>query len=344
MKDSSRRTTVIGRPRSLAIVALTAMVISVGAYTGGSIYHSDIAARSSSPVGTEMSFERSAAGVVLKGIYTDPTQSALVVRLSVNSTDNSKLPANGSDYRVFINSPALPTGTQEMDILFGRLSTDGDLFLVIPKPNQEVYSVYIMNNKYLASAGQILDQAGQVTENSPVDIASENVVEQSISKSLSEYQYNPDAGTSIGTIAVPDNISDVIAFRVTLDPAFKKDEYKPIVVDTELLSADGKFNFEGMFDKLFKESAYNELSGQHRQLLDLEKQLISSKSEYEARLVANPGDTDAQDALDETKSAITELTIKKTEIAAQMNKYESLEYSSTTFSNLQTKAKVIQAD
>lgn len=344
MKDSSRRTTVISRPRAIAISALTAIILSAGAYTGGVIHHNGIAAQSSSPIGTEMGFKRSNAAVTLKGIYTDPEQSALVIRIGVNSQDNSKLPANGSDYRVFINSPAIPKGTQEMDVLFGRLSTDGDLFLVIPKPNQDVYSVYIMNNKYLASSQQVLEQADQVTANSPTNLGvSDASVEQSISKSLSSYEYTPDAG-STGLITVDDNVADMIAFRVTLDPAFKKKEYQPTVVDTQLLSDDGQFNFEGMFDKLFKESAYNELSAQHQQLIELEKQLISTKSEYESRLASNPGDSDAARALEDTNRAIKRLNSDKAEIAAQMNVYESLEYSSTTFSNLQTKAKVVNPE
>lgn len=333
--DSSSRTTVISKQYYTLIAAVLALIIALPIYIAGSFHYSNVVAKSSSPIGTTMKFSRSNANVTLSGLYTDKDNSALVARLSVPASSAAKLPAQGKDYRVFVASDRFGKDVKEMDVLFGRLSTDGDLFLVIPKPNDGVYSVFIMNRMFLGIADSTT--GGNVAPKLSDEDA--NATKQSITRALSEYQYSPN--TSAKPYTIKNDKNDMIGFRLTTRPAFDTAEYKPVVLDTTLIEGS-KFNFKNMFDALFKEAAYSQLDTQFNVLSDQSNALKKNLEEYQQRLIENPTDKAALTASNKVKERIRSLDRKKQDIAEQMNRYEQLEFSNKMFSNLQEKAWVIE--
>lgn len=341
-KDRSPRTLAIRRPQRLGVAALLALLISVLLLVSGMIRYNSVVAHSSSPIGTKIGFKRSDATAELKGIYTDDAESAMVARIGVDKQSAGRLPASGTDYNVYVSSPGLPGGVKKIDVLFGRLGTDGDMFLVLPKPTKQVYTVFIQNKKYLASGSDALAQANEMDQDSPADIAAG---EKSITSSISDYKFDPtkekDGG---GEVDIDSDRSDIGSFRMTLDPAFHNEKYNPIILNTQLVDDNGDFNYKGMFEKLFKESAYAQLSKEHDDVANLEDRVKKSVDEYKQRLVANPDDQDASENLKEAESSVDQFESKKSELAEQLNSYQNLEYNDSTFSNMQTKAKVVDPD
>jgi len=302
----------------------------------GTFQYKGVVANSSTPIGTSMKFNRSQVDVTLKDIYTDKKQDVLIARLSAGSSANL-IPYKGSDYRVYIASKEFGN-YQKASILFGRMSTDGDLFLVIPKPNQSVYSIFIMNTKYLSTK---VDSSGQ-TSTSVQDISQSDAnMQLSISKALSDYDYNPGDDKST-TYEIGDNLQDVIAFRLTMNPSFKTKAYIPKVIDADLLNKQNEFQFAKFFDKVFKESAVKELQKQDSQLLQQMKQLRTVQSELEERLKANQNDSEASLALSQLKLQLENLQNQELELVKKISAYEALHYDDAYFENLLTKARIVK--
>lgn len=337
-KDRVPRTKSVNRYSIALIASAVVMAGSLVNIPVGVIHHNNVIAQSSSAVNTNLEFKRSEATVTLKGIYTDTAHSALVARLGVDPSSGGSLPAKGSDYKVFVASDAYGKDLKEVDVLFGRLSTDGDMFLVLPQPTKEVYTVFVMNTKFLGASRSASADANAITSDSPANISDADA-EKSITESLSDYNFDLSTKEK-PQMTIKNDQADMISWRMTTDPAFHDPEYEPIVLDTTLLQ-NGTFNFEGMYDKLFRESAYQELSVQHDQLTDLEDQLKSNQQEYNDRLASNPNDQIAFKSLKETNDALDDIQEKKADVAKQLNAYESLTYNDQTFTNLQTKAKVV---
>lgn len=333
MTDRSPRTLSIQRSRVVVIFMLALLLVAAVTGPIGMFKKSSLIEHSSTAIGTPMHFQRSDATVTLRGLYTDTSDSVLVARLGVDPQDGARLPSKGTDYRVFLASDSLK-GVQEVPVLFGRLGTDGDMFLVLPKPSDKVYTAFVMNTKYLnTSTG-----AGSTQGDGPADIGSG---EQSVTEAMSQYSWNPNKKDG-GEAQIGNDQMDIISFRMTTHPASNKSEYKPVTLDTTLLDDNGNFDFDAMFNKLFKEAAYSELSKRHSDLSANEDQLRRTASEYRERLNANPNDSQAAEALTTTENSLKKVTDEKNSLAGQINAYENLKLDDDTFSNLQTKAKVIE--
>lgn len=336
MKDRSKRTLRIRRPRTIVVFASIMLALSL-VITPISFWRKQaVIAASSTSIGTSMTFQRSDVQVTLRGLYTDTDDSVLIARLGVDPQSGAKLPSKGSDYRVFLSSDAYGKDVHEASILFGRLGTDGDMFLVLPKPTDKVYTVFIMNTMYLTTDANTGNDGSQ---SDPSDISGDDG-EKSVTQALSDYSWDPNKKDG-GEAQIKDDTSDMINFRMTLNPASNKAEYKPTIIDARLLDANGNFDFDAMFNKLFKEAAFNELSSRHDDLIAQEDRLKKSQQEYQNRLRINPDDTQAADALSQTNQSIQDVTNEKNKLAAQINAYENLKLTSDTFANLQTKAKVV---
>lgn len=336
MKDRSPRTLNIQRSRNFSVAMMVLLLLAALTFPIGMFQKSSLIEHSSTAIGTSMKFQRSDADVALRGLYTDEDNSVLIARIGVDPQDGARLPSKGSDYRVFLSSDSLGDKTQEVSVLFGRLGTDGDMFLVLPKPTDDVYTAFIMNTKYLSTGSGGLNPGGTQSDG-PADITSQ---EQSVTQAMSEYTWNPDEQDG-GEAEISDDTADIISFRMTMDPASNKSEYKPIQLPTRLLDAEGNFDFDAMFNTLFKDAAYNELSKNHDDLISQENQLRNAQDEYRERLRTNPDDAQAADALATTQRNARRITDEKNKLAAQINSYENLTLEDDTFSNLQTTAKVV---
>lgn len=292
--------------------------------------------KSSTPIGSSLFFERSQSELKLDDIYTDENQDVLIVRFN---TDNGQaLPFKGTDYKVYLSSPSLD-GYEEASIIFGRMSTDGDFFLVIPKPSDDVYSVFIMNTKYLG--GAVAD--GDVGSTQEIKEIDETNMKQSLSKALSDYKYT-DKDNLEATYTVPDDYSDIISFRVTKDPAIKTSEYEPKVIKENLITPNNEFDFELFFNSVFKDSALNQLKAERKKLEESFKQTKQLRADYEERLQANPNDETAISGLSRIDSEEEQITAEQVDIAKKISQYESLDYNPDLFSNLQTKAYIVPSN
>lgn len=335
--DSSPRTKKVARSAYWVIASLIILMISIVSFFSMNSKYNTIVAKSSHPIGSELYFPRSDASLAIKDIYTDKNEDVLIVRIANNSETSSRLPYKGTDYRIFLSSKSLD-GYKEAPILFGRMSTDGDMFLIIPKPAEEVYTVFIMNTKYLApiQSAQVGDDVQNIDPNTGQN---DEEIEQSLSQALSDYQYRP--GEQSKTIdPIQSNKADIATFRLTKNPAFDTPAYNPKVLDASLMNGD-KFEFEKFFDVIFKESALNRLQIQSDKLTQQSKQYIIAKKEAQDRLESNANDQLAKSQLIEIEENEQTIKNKQSEIAAKMAAYSKLKFTSELFGDLQTKAKII---
>lgn len=339
--DNSPRTNTIKHAYYVLVGCLSVICLSVVGFIFGQVKYSDVLANSSTAIGTEMTFGRSGATCLLSGIYTDEAQSIAVARISfANRTDSLKMPFRATDYVTFVHSDVLPSNIKEMSVITGRLSSDGDMFVVIPKPDPSaVYSVFIMNKNYLAVDAD-KDGTSQGDESKdPVDITE---VKGSLTSALSQYRYQPNEDSSSKSAYEFDSdTKDVIGFRITLSPSLDEPAYKPIVVKGRLLSESGEFDYKGFFKRVFVDSARVELNRKFEELINRQEMLERQLSEYQARLEENKDDTDAATAYTKVEDELNQIKQKKMDVADLIQAYFSLNVSDKAFHNMNDKAYVI---
>lgn len=346
-EDSSKRTKQISNNAITIAVCIIISILSIFFVFIGTLKYSGMVARSSSPVGTEMTFTRSNAKVKISGLYTDKSKSALVIRISPEDDAQTKLPFKGTDYKVYLTSKSLD-GYKEADIIFGKISTDGDMFLVIPKPSDEIYNVFIMNTKYLA-VDNITTKQGAKRQNDDasniqdLDEGAENNLKTSISKAISSYKYDP-SGKNAKEFVVDDNHSDVISFRVTTNPALEDEAHKPIVLDTQLVTDGKEFDFKSFFNIVFKQSVVNTLEKQYEANKSTVLQVEEALKEAKERVSQNAQDADAVRAVEKLTNELEILQREQANLANKHSQYSNLQFANSMFSNLQTKATVVDTN
>lgn len=335
--DTSSRTKTISKHAVSVMVAAIIFIICIPWYFWGSHTYKQILARSSSPIGTQMTFNRSQADVKIGDIYTDKNGDVLIARISVDTTAQAKLPYKGSDYKVYIASKST-NGLKSMPILFGRMSTDGDMFLVIPKPTDTVYSIFIQNKNFIGEGSL----SASDKDTSEVADLSDN----SIAAALSNYKYDDNTKSkSRGTYQIASDDNDTISFRLTINPASKDESFRPKVINADLLKKDGdteSFDFDAFFNKVFKESALKKMTAQYKVLSDNKARLEKTLRDYQERYAENENDTTAKAQIESVSSQIKDAENQLNELGDKISSYQNLKYDSSMFTNLQTKAKVIK--
>lgn len=347
--DDSKRTKAISNHAYQILIMLIIFVVSLLSIFAGSMKYKSVLKGTSTPIGTTMTFARSKATVQLTDIYTDKKKDVLIARFAMTNGASTKLPYKGSDYQVYISGKDLD-GKKETQVIFGKMSTDGDLFLIIPNPSDNVYSVYIKNTNFISSDGVLSSSTN--TDSSVLDVGQkiskankDTTNSASVSKALSAYKYQTidDISKNKGTkeYQIQSDDYDAITFRITLKPQFNTPEYKVKVIDDDLITSDNEFNFAGMFDKVFKESAVNQLQKQHDQIMTKMKTIKVQTTELENRIKDNPSDGEAKTSLSRLNANLDGLQDQANKIADQITAYNSLQYDDSYFRNLQTKASVI---
>lgn len=357
-KDKSPRTKMTKKYSTAFKMLTVGVIFAVVFLVQGITQFNDMIAHSSSPIGTNMTFNRSNASVSMSGIYTDINKDVLIVRLSSNSNDALKLPYKGTDYKVYISSTSLNGYTnQEVPILFGRYSTNGDLFLVIPKPSESVYNVFIMNKNFIATN----DLASTATRNTSAETSTsaansgsgytntsskslnEDEIRAQLTKSMNGYKYtdNPRDNKSI---KVDSDLMDVIGFKVTLNPAINDDSYRPQVIKENLLDENNNFDFEKFFNSVFKSAAENSIDSQYEDLNNQKKLLDQRVEELTQRIKDNPTDSDAKTLLNQVQSNLNTIDSSLESLATQYQDYNNVSFDPNTFKNLQTNATVLNSD
>ena len=355
-RDKSPRTTPVSKPTTTVVIAIILIFICSIFVVLGQLKYNDIVKKSSTPKGTTLTFPRSQAELLLKNIYVDKNSDVMIVRLQ--SSDGSKLPYRGTDYKVYLNSKSLE-GHKKADILFGRMSTDGDLFLVIPKPKDEVYSVFIMNKKFLGMSNSENSSSddSEVSDNTELSRQTDPNVnndydeddsetQQSISKALSSYQFDQDNPESSTTSMNEQGTTydDIITFRVTKDPAFKTKQYKPQRINADLLNNKNQFDYEKFFELVFKNAIIKDLEQKYEGLDARMDKLKDQQKEYEDRLTDNPDDQGAKSNLESLKQSEDELKDEQQRTSNQITEYSLLEYKDSYFKYMNKNATIITKD
>lgn len=334
-KDNSERTSAVNKPFIRTTIALVMMMIAIIALPFGIIRYNAVVAKSSTMIGSELKFERSDAGVTLQNIYTDKKSNVLIARLKLSDSAQANLPFKGSDYKVMIGAKSLK-GLEEVSVLFGKMSSDGDMFLVIPKPNiKEIYTLFIINERYVAAADS--SKIGAKT-------ISDTDLNRSIANTLSAYDVDRKKDKNAVTSVKSDNL-DAITFKLAMTPGVNNDKYKPTVLDADLLNEETQeFDFEKFFNVLFKDVALKNFKRDYENLVSQKKQVQIAIDEAKSKIQINQYDKAAGQTLSKSQDQMKILEGDMAKLANDISKYESLQYTPSLFSNLNTKAKVFDID
>ena len=335
-KDESIRTTAISKPFRNVVIALSMIIISVIWIPIGMFQYAGVVARSSSAIGSQFKFERSNSEVTLKNLYTDKKNDVLIARIGLSDDAQLNLPYKGSDFKVLIGSKSLK-GRKEASVLFGKMSTDGDMFLMIPKPSKDdVYTIFLVNTKYVAAVDS--QNLSQAQSSSQLD----NAIDQSITSTLSAYDLDSKNDKNKVTSVKSDDL-DAITFRLALKPGINNDKYRPEVLDVDLVKHN-EFQFKTFFNEVFKKTAVESMEKDYKRLVANKKQVQASLNEAKEKLKINEFDKQAIQARNKAESQIEDLDSKISQVTSTLQKYEDLEYSDDLFANLNTKAKVFDVD
>jgi hypothetical protein len=331
-----------------SIVCIVLLVLSlIFIIKGNSAYKRDIRL-SSSPVGTNLQFTKSNADLTISGLYTDEKNSVLIARLTPNSS--ARLPFKGADFNVFLASdPLNKFGNQKTDILFGRLGVDGDFFLIIPKPLNDVYTIAIANKKYFPDFSSSDSKDSKENYLSKLSITEPSQTDEQMQKSVTATlsQIKPmleeNSNSQLLSLSAQNNSeTDMITFRMGLNTAKDEEKYKPIVLKGELLKGT-KFQFEPFFNQVFKEEALKQLNASNIETNKQKSQLEKVIKDYEERLLIEPDSGETIKAKKDAESKLTKLNDDQAELADKLAKYDSLTYTPDYFANLNNKATIIDA-
>lgn len=345
INDKSRRSRSIFYPFIATMAAILAILIGSFWWVGAQAQYSAMVNASSTPIGTELTFSQSGATVTMSGIYTDRNKDSLVVRLTPDDKAQQTLPYRGDEFAVFGYSDSVRK-YKEIPILFGKMGSDGDYFLVLPNPTDDVYSFMLVNTN--PSVGSASDNQKDL-ESTQKRLNSKKG-QDSIAKDLSDFNSNAvldkesddkakkkskKSGDNAGTVY------DRIGFRVTLDPAREEEKYQPTAINENLMDGED-FRFNILFDRVLKDTAIQELTREYNDQNVVTTQWENDKSRLEERMAYNPDDKDTQKQLELTESGLKDAKKRQDEIVDEITRYESLEYDDSMFQNMQTSATVVK--
>lgn len=337
--DKSPRSLSIQRPFMIFVAATMVAVISVVWYMVGSNRYETILSQSSTPVGSSVTFSQSDAETTLSGLYEDRGGDVLIARLNLNDSAHEALPYRGSDYTVFVQSDALG-GFEEIPILFGKVGTDGDLILILPKPTDEVYTFVLANMTYQSNAALDAMEPGGSGQNYSLD------PEESVVSALSQFEEGASSGETQdfeSSAQESGSMHDLAAFRVTTDPSLDEPAYQPQTINEDLFDEQsGQFDFETFFESVYVETAVDNLTSEYNSLETQANQYESVLEDLTTRLNSNPNDEAASTRLRDARSALENIEESQQGIADDLTTYETLDFDSSMFQNFQESAVVIE--
>lgn len=326
MREGIDRSKHIYRSNRYFVMACLLLVISIIGVIGGNKKYSSMLARSSSPVGTSLHFERSKAQMTIKNLFTDENEDVLIVRFGADDHSGAVLPYKGEDFSVMIRNEKLSAQYPHkfIEVLFGKLASDGDFFLVIPKPDPDtVYEVVIVNKKYLPTNINLSKTTPGVDE---------QALANNLSQALANQKYQLSNTQSQAPTILTDDY-DLAAFRLALNPSLDGDQYQPIKLDANLLSEDGVFDFKLFFDKVFKENSIESLQVEYSDLSDGIELLEKSRDALTERIINNPKDNQALTKKTEVENNIQSLINRRDAIIKELSALELIAYDETEHFN-----------
>ena len=231
--DNSKRTKTVQRYVITAVICTLIIALSIPMiFVGRSRYFTKVE-RSSTPIGTALTLPKSSASITLRGLYTDKNENVLLVRLHRDEQTAGLLPSKGTSYSISIANKQLDN-LKEYPILFDSTTKDGDFLLAIPKPNEDVYTVFVSNN---------VDELNLTTESSVNSVSGE----RSIESAIAGYEISSDTG-----VQKTAQNSNVLAFRVALKPYLNGNQYAVTKINKNLMKGK-EFDVKEAYNSIFIE-------------------------------------------------------------------------------------------
>jgi hypothetical protein len=231
--DNSKRTKTVQRYVITAVICTLIIALSIPMIFVGRFRYFTKVERSSTPIGTALTFPKSSASITLRGLYTDKNENVLLVRLHRDEQTAGLLPSKGTSYSISIANKQLDN-LKEYPILFDSTTKDGDFLLAIPKPNEDVYTVFVSNN---------VDELNLTTESSVNSVSGE----RSIESAIAGYEISSDTG-----VQKTAQNSNVLAFRVALKPYLNGNQYAVTKINKNLMKGK-EFDVKEAYNSIFIE-------------------------------------------------------------------------------------------
>lgn len=318
MGEKMKRSTII----LMSVYALTA-----GLYANGIARNYYLTKYSATTKGATSQFKRSRAEATIKNYFTDENKDVLVVTIGLKERQQTPLPYVATDYVVAVSNESYK---QDVPVFFGRMSTDGDLFLVIPKPQEAIYEIVIANRGY-TNYSNVGAKSGRLDT---LDLDT-----KSLTKIISNSQ-NFETTRQSSSKKEERAESDSIRFRVGIKTAIDDERYKPSVLPVaSLLKQEGdvvNFDFETFWNVVYKKPLVDDVTEEIEKLTERVGELRGSATTLQQRLDVNSRDDVARTELGRVLSAIDkeeEELLRLTEALAQ---YNDLTFNPADFANYST--------
>ena len=296
------------------------------------IQDSDILAHSQTMIGKEVKFKLSQATGEIKNYYVSKSRDALIARITLKENPSTPLPLSASSYVVMTKTD---TGQKEIPAYFGRMSTDGDMFVIIPKPSEETYSIIVANRDVATIETDNNQSNNKITVFDPSN-------RDSITKILSDADY--DLGTnnkSVSKKSSEDKQTDTIAFNMTVTPRLKEKAYQPTVLDVEhlLSEKDGKtyFDFEEYWKLVYKQPLVDKYTKKQKELKDELSTINANIQNVQKTLDRNENDQNAQKRLSQLQNDLEANEEAMEKASVSLRNAQVLEYQESYFNDYTTK-------
>lgn len=315
---------------SLIITGLAFILAIFVFVTGNYRSHAQIISNPTK-TGETGTFSKSGAVATFQGQYVDENQDVLIARISIEQNNRTPLPYKASDYLVTWS------GKDNLEGIFGRYSTDGDLYVVIPHPERnKVYDIQITNLNYMGDDDEEADSQKLVSQNTG-DIQ----LDESVSESLSTMA---EIGQEGSQTVNKEAKTDSIAFHMILNPSSPNEkEYKIKTIKTKSHSLitvknnKAEFDFKSYWNAIYRQPQISKYSELLQKSVNLEATYQDKYDEAKATYDKNDKDESAQQRMGNYSSKIETEQTNQNSYSAKLKNYQNLDYDDSAFSDYSTK-------
>lgn len=312
------------------IVGLT--VLSLGLYGYGVQVNNNLVNHSATKIGSTATFKRSDATATITNYYTDKERDVLIARISIDQSTTNPMPYRSTDYLVLQIQDGVST---QVPLIFGRVGTDGDLFVIIPNPEPDkVYKLAIINYNYLGNDVSVN------TDSESVDLDS-----QSIAKALSnatDLTKSDDDSSSDSSVD-----TDNVIFQFTLNPAVETKDYQAETLSVKSLWKTNKkgelvFNFEKYWELVYKQPLIESTQKRLQEISDTISKLQEQLQTAEDTLSENPKDEAALSKKSSLETQIKNQQEIQEEQSENLKNYRNLSFDEADFDDYITSVSTYQ--
>lgn len=306
-----------------AIIILVILTLLSG---GFGVYNKiSMQGASSTAIGKQAKFERSQATATIKNYYTDRKKSVLIAQIGIEENPVTPLPFQARDYYL------TQSENKELGAFFGRYGTDGDLYVIIPNPEQgKTYEISISNKEFLG-----------VTTSNPTN-ADLQELSGSVTNQLSNISTMGDKDKKVDN--AKKSLTDTILFQMTISPKLKGKEYKVKTIETKndsllLRSKSGKvkFDFKTYWNEVYRLPKVKKAEAKIAESVARVAELNDLLTKAEERYKRNPDDENAKQQIDNTNSLIADEETNQQILSDKLVSYKNLKFNPADFGDYTTK-------